>query len=344
MKRFFFATSFVFILSFVVLAQSNQQQINSDPEKAKFVTSDIDNFWQAFDLAQKETDKEKKIAIFQREYLNKGSVGLQDFVRMRIKSAKDLVETIENLPRFYASIRPSTLRIKEMEKRMRKSFRRFKEIYPDALFPDVYFLIGVANTGGTASKNGLLIGTELYGLTAQTPREEFPVWAKSQMPNLKDEELRVMINKYLDVALKPIQKIPAVVAHESCHFNQKYPKLDSLLAKSIQEGACDFIGEKISGELMNPAQKEFGEKHEAQLWREFQSDMKEGKNERSWMYNGLTAKDRPPDLGYFMGYKISQSFYKNSKDKQKAIRNILVIEDFPKFLEASRYAEDFPKK
>ncbi len=72
-----------------VFAQTGKPEINSDPNKAKFVTSDINNFLRAFGLAAKESDREKKIAVFQAEYLDKGSAGLQDFLRMRIKSAKD---------------------------------------------------------------------------------------------------------------------------------------------------------------------------------------------------------------------------------------------------------------
>jgi hypothetical protein len=256
---------------------------------------------------------------------------------MRIKSAAELVAAVEKLPRFYASIRPSTLRVRQKEERVRKAFRRFKQIYPEALFPDVYFVIGITSTGGTASESGLLIGTELYGATANTPRDEFLEMFRAFMPNVKDEsQLRSLSDKFTSVALETIDGIPAIVAHESCHFNQKYPELTTLLAKSIQEGACDFIGEKISGRLMNPAQKAYGEKHKTELWREFRSDM-EGANERKWMYNALTSGDRPPDLGYFMGYKITGSYYKNARDKSAAIRDILNIKDFTVFLDQSSY-------
>jgi hypothetical protein len=68
------------------MAQSGPP-LNRDPEMVKFVTSDIGNFWRAYDLAAKETDKAKRVAIFQTEYLDKGSPGLKDFLRLRIKSA-----------------------------------------------------------------------------------------------------------------------------------------------------------------------------------------------------------------------------------------------------------------
>ena len=132
------------------------------------------------------------------------------------------------------------------------SVLKMNQIYPEALFPDVYFVIGIANTGGTASANGLLIGTELYGLTDKTPRGEFVELFRNFMPTVKDEaEIRSLAARYTNVALKPVEGIPAIVAHESCHFNQKYP-----------------------------AQKIYGEKHEAQLWQEFQTEMY-GKNEKT---------------------------------------------------------------
>lgn len=342
-KRFIVSIVCFVICGLTIQAQTSSAPTNSDPNKARFVTSDIDNFWRAFDLAAKESDREKKIVVYQTEYLDKGSDGLKDFVRLRIKSAKDLFETIERLPHFYASVRSSTLRVAEMEKRMRKSFRKFKKIYPDAVFPNVYFLIGVANTGGTASKSGLLIGAELYGLTEDTPRDEFPAWFKTFMPDVKDEnELQRLVGIALDTALKPVEKIPFIVAHESCHFNQDLGEHQTLLGKSVQEGGCDFIAELIAGEPLNPLQKKYGDAHEADLWREFQTEMN-GTDLNKWMYNGFKSKDRPGDLGYYMGYKIAWSYYNNAKDKRQAIRDILNVKDFPAFFEASRYRQKFAK-
>ena len=322
-------------------AQAGETPVNRDPSKVRFVTSDIDNFWRAFDLAAKETDREKRIAIFQREYLDQGSAGLQDFVRLRIKNAKSLFETIEKLPKFYASVRPATLRVARLEKRMRQSFRKFKELYPDAAFPDVYFVIGVANTGGTASRSGLLIGAELYGLTPNTPREEFPAWFRNFFPDAGDEkELLRLVTKALDTALKPLEKLPFIVAHESCHFNQNYPKQTTVLEKSIQEGSCDLIAELTAGAVINPALKAYGDRNEAALWRDFRGEMG-GTDLSKWMYNSFKIKDRPGDLGYYVGYKISHAYYRNAKDKQQAISDILNIKDFSAFLRSSRYGEKF---
>ncbi|HEX8286686.1 MAG TPA: DUF2268 domain-containing putative Zn-dependent protease [Pyrinomonadaceae bacterium] len=344
MKRLVTTALYFVVCAMTIFAQINETKLNTDPNKTKFVTSDIDNFWRAFDLAAKESERQRKIAIFQTEYLDKGSIGLQDFLRLRIKSAKDLVDIIELLPRFYSSVRPSTLRVAEMENEMRKSLLKFKQIYPEAVFPDVYFVIGIANTGGTASKNGLLIGTELYGATINTPRDEFPALFKTFLPDVKEaNELNHLVSKALDTALKPIEKLPFTVAHESCHFNQNYPKQTTLLEKSIQEGACDFIAELTAGEVINPSLKIYGDQNEAKLWKDFQMEMN-GKDLSKWMYNSFKIKDRPGDLGYYMGYKISKEYYRNAKNKQSAVRDILNIKDFDAFFEKSLYRQKFTKQ
>lgn len=300
----------------MVTAQS-APLLNRDPEAVKFVTSDIENFWRAYDLAAKETDKAKRAALFQAEYLDKGSPDLKDFLRLRIKSAENLVGTIDRMPRYYASIRPQTLRVRSMEKRMRAAFRKFKSIYPEAVFPDVYFLIGVTSSGGTTGPSGLLIGTEMYGRTSKGPLDELSAWLRA--------------------VLSTVENVPAIVAHESCHYNQRYntaPEQRHLLGKALQEGACDTIGELISGRNINEHLKTYGRAHDADIWRDFEADMYKP-DFSNWIYNANTSKDRPADLGYYVGYLITRAYYENAKDKRGAVYDILNIQDARAFYEAS---------
>ena len=59
------------------------------------------------------------------------------------------------------------------------------------------------------------------------------------------------------------------------------------------------------------------------------------------VYEGDKAVNRPADLGYWVGYKIAESYYKNAKDKKQAVKELLEIKDFSKFLADSRYEEKF---
>jgi uncharacterized protein YjaZ len=63
-----------------------------------------------------------------------------------------------------------------------------------------------------------------------------------------------------------------------------------------------------------------------------------------WLYQGDQSKDRPADLGYYMGYKIAEAYYKRAADKKQAVKDILQIKDFHQFLAASGYAEKFKTK
>jgi uncharacterized protein YjaZ len=201
-----------------------------------------------------------------------------------------------------------------MQKRMRAAFTKFKSIYPDAVFPDVYFLVGAANSGGTTGGSGLLIGAEMYGKTQATDINELPVWLRS--------------------VLSSVDQMPGIVAHESCHYNQHYPAQKSLLAKSIQEGSCDFIGELVSGQNINERLKDYARTHDAEIWRDFKAEM-DKPDFSNWIYNGSRSKDKPGDLGYYVGYLISRAYYQKAIDKKQAVRDILNIKDIKQFYEAS---------
>jgi hypothetical protein len=319
-KQMFFALVLsAAICSLAWPSSTNGGEKNHDPDAAKLVTSDLDNFWRAYDAAAGAASAEEKEKIFQSEYLDKGSAGLKDFLKLRIKSAHELVGVMRIRPKFYAALREVTPRVSEMSPAMRASFQKLKELYPDAIFPDVYFLIGVMNSGGTTSDSGLLIGLEIHGKTANTDMTEMDSWLKQ--------------------VLGSVDELPQVVAHELIHYQQT-GRGKTLLAQCLHEGSADFIGELISGGQINSHLREYGAAHEADLWREFSQAM--DKNETSqWLYQGDKSKDRPADLGYYMGYRIAEAYYQHTADKKKAVHDILTVHDFPAFLQESHYADKF---
>lgn len=322
MKYSFFLTLLILSMSIgtvSLLAQTSEsaKPLNVDPNAAQIVTSDIDLFWKAFDKAKPENS----LYVFRDEYIRKGSSGLKEFTAYRIGSSCELVETIEARPKYYASLREPSLKAHSFKEPMRAAFRNLKNLYPEAVFPDVYLMIGRMNSGGTYTANALLIGVDMYGITPTTPKEELSDWHKQ--------------------VLKPIDEIPYIVAHELIHYQQKYPKADrSLLASAIGEGSADFIAELIAGKHINHHLHVFGDPRERELWSDFKRSM--AANDTSlWLYNGGKIKDRPADLGYYMGYKIAEAYYKNASDKKQALKDTLEIKDFNEFLKASRYEDKF---
>jgi hypothetical protein len=300
-------------LSFSILAQ---QTSNTDPNAARIVTSDVEIFWKAYDRAKPEND----LIVFRDEYLKKGSVGLQEFTRLRIGNSCNLVNSINASPKYYAALREPSLKIGAYENQMRASFKKLKEIYPAAIFPDIFFVIGRMSSAGTLSDRGLLIGVDMFGKNAGAPQDELSNWHKAVVGS--------------------IDRLPYIVAHELIHYQQKTVSDDSLLARSINEGVPDFVAELIAGDTINPHLHKFGNSIEKELWLEFKKEMN-GKDVSNWLYQGDRATDKPADLGYYIGYKIAENYYKNAADKKQAVKDMLEIKDFAKFLADSKYEEKF---
>lgn len=295
-------------------------EFNRDPARARIVTDDLERFWAAWDLAERNPGQRR--AIFQREYLDAGSHGLKGFVEVRIENVDKLLAAIDRNPRYYASLRTLTSKMAAAAEPALAAMRDLHALLPEAVFPDTYLMIGRMNTGGTIHWNGLLIGAEMYGLTPDTPTDELGAWHRAVIRHRDD--------------------LPVIIIHELIHIQQaKFSRTApaNVLAQAIHEGAADFLTELILGRHINVHVHEWALPREAELWLEFREIM-HGKDSEDWLYGGDSAGEgRPADLGYFIGYRIAQAYYDQVEDKRAAIRDIVATTDPAAFLEASGYEQ-----
>jgi hypothetical protein len=293
-----------------------------DPQKTKLVTTDITNFWNAYDLAQKDTVN--RLKIYREYYIDKGTAGLQDYFATKVWNMRSFVNGHDRRSRFYAAIRPNTLQVEALKPQIVASFVKFKEVYPKARFCDIYFVIGNYTSGGTVSPTGLLIGIDQMSRTDNIPMDELTLWEK---------------NNY-----QPLQKLPHIIAHELIHFNQGSLSHDTtLLSAALVEGMCDFFAELISGETNIERQIVFAKGKEKQIWEDFKKEiwLNRGSN---WIGNATQERpDHPADLGYWVGYIICKAYYEQAEDKKQAVWDILHISDYKSFLEKSHVEEYFSK-
>lgn len=297
-----------------VLTQTSRA--SNKPNSSKIYTSDIKNFYKAFDLALNDIDNAKR--IFKKEYFSKGTKGLKDFYKIYIKDLDKFTKFVIRHKEFYSSIRKDISNIDDLKKQIYSNFENFKTLYPNAVFPDVYFVIGKFNSNGTISKRGLLIGTEILCKTENTNTEN---WNKNI--------LRISLSR---------NHIPITVSHELIHFNQSKMEDEStnLLAKSMREGSAEFIAELISGET-DGDYSEFKGK-EIKIWTDFKKD----KNKSiwsSWKSWHSSSEKRPKNAGYWTGYLICKAYYEQVKDKNKAVLDILSIKNYDEFYEKSKVEE-----
>jgi hypothetical protein len=297
------------LLSGVVVAKPAR-----DPAQARFITEDIPRFWQAWDEAGGPPDA----ATLQRLYLEPGSPGLTDFTRLRIQDAERLARTVAAAPDYYRALRPASLAIDAQLPAMRAAFARLEAAYPAAVFPDVYFLIGRMNSGGTTSERALLIGIEMFGRGPGVSLDGLSDWHQAVIGRSSD--------------------LPNIVAHELVHYQQApESRQPNLLEASVREGMADYLAERIAGAHINAAAHVWGLANECALWREFEPRMRTT-DYSGFLYDGGKVQDRPADLGYFIGYRIVAAYLDRARDRRAAYRDALGHLPVDELLARSGYA------
>jgi hypothetical protein len=291
---------FVIVFSLVTLSLSSKAQKDQN-----VFTSDIDNFWIAYDSIQTTKDSLKQIGFIQNLYIDKGTKGLKAFMEARDYTAKLWVDLIRMYPKFWNSIRPNTFTVKSYAAEIEISIKKLKDLYPDLKEAKMYFTVGGLRSGGTTMDDMVLIGSEIATGNASTDVSEFPNnWLKGVFKN------------------QQVDNLVALNIHEYVHTQQKGDPKD-LLAQAIKEGACDFITELVIGKLLQNNYIVYGRQHEAELKERFKLEMFTTAYS-NWLYNGSNARN-VADLGYYMGYTICKTYYENSSDKKAAIKKIIEL-------------------
>ena len=80
------------------------------------ITTDIDNFWRAFDAADRLPTPDR-VRLFKSAYYDVASLGMRDFVAARVNDVEQFERVVTFHDAFYRSVRVSMLRIREFEKR-----------------------------------------------------------------------------------------------------------------------------------------------------------------------------------------------------------------------------------
>lgn len=291
-------------------------KLKNDPENCRFHYQDVSNFITAFNNSKDNWSNAP--ANFYNDYFSKASKALFFYQKFKIQSSShQFAYRVEDKEAYFQSIVPNLQKLQTQEKTIREYFNKFETLYPDAIFPDVYFTVGCFNAGGTSSPFGLIIGAEMH-----TKQED------SDVTNFNNWEKKVV---------RDFSNLPLITIHELVHVQQQN-NYNNLLGNSIYEGAADFVSELICGSHINKHVHDWANNNEEEIWEEFKKEMY-GNNSRNWIGNADRAKDRPADLGYYVGYKICESYYHKELNKNKAISDILTITNWNTFFLESGYMQ-----
>lgn len=299
------------------------------PDSAKLITEDLRNFGRALTLLR-ERERVDTLAILTREYFERASPGLRAYIARYSLAPSDMLNAMRRRPRYYASLGTLEDDVSRMHARMRAAYTELKRHHPGAVYPPTYFFVGNLGAGGLTRPEGLLVSAELFGATPTRDLREFT----ADLP-------RVQL----------IERLPYLVSHELMHYQQAvaqgieayravFGERQNLLALAIREGSADFLAKLISGGTVYAEVHEFARERERELWQEFEAAMY-SRDPGDWMFNRPANRGWPMDLGYFMGYRITETFFMNAPDKRQAVRDILAVTDYDRFLRLSGYPERF---
>lgn len=271
---------------------------------ADISTGNVALFYQVYDAAHGTPGAE----ALQRDYIDRGSEGLRQFVPNRIISGAALAKTIIANPAVYEQARQCVAVLPAAKTRLAGAFRRLAAIDPAATFPPVTILIGRNNSGGTTGKAGVLIGLEVACGSS---------WLQKDLA----------------------ARLYHLIAHEYGHVEQA-PELDddtkptTVLKQSLIEGGAELIAVLISGEVSNIHLQAWTKGREREIGEAFVADA-DSTDISHWLYNGVGTPEHPGDLGYWVGYRILKAYYDKARDKRAALRTILALKDPKAILAAS---------
>ncbi len=295
-------------LSFVLFTIA----ISGCKNTSNIITSDIDNFWNAYDKITATKDSTLQYKYLDSLYFKKGTEGLKTIRLVRNYTEADYINAINNYPLFWSSIRKNTLKADRMSSDLEKGIQKLKEIYPDLKPAKIFFTIGAFRTPGTTLDSLVLIGSELAMTNKNTVSTEFP------------EEIQGARRKYFNS--NPINDLVLLNVHEYVHTQQK-AMVHNILSLAIYEGVAEFVSVKAMGGVSAAPAVAYGKKNMKKVMTKFEEEMFYPINKDKWLWGEPHLNEfKVRDLGYYVGYQMCENFYNSSQNKKEAIKQLIELD------------------
>jgi hypothetical protein len=294
----------------------------AQPPASVIVTTDIDNFWRAYDRIVATADTGAKRALLQRYFLEPGTAGLRAIMTARRYTADQYLAAIGRYPQFWTAIRPNTLRAASLGGQIERGIERLRQVYPRLRPAPVYFTIGVLRTGGTTLDGAVLIGSELALADPGTPTDEFP-------PGLA--HLRPSFNT------NPIGRVVQLNVHEYVHTQQRDHDY-LLLYRTLYEGIAEYVSVRALDTVSASPAIAYGRANEARVRTAFARALLSPVGIDHWFYNSADNPFGIRDLGYYVGYAIAERYHSRARDKQQAVREMIEL-DYSDSAAVDRYVD-----
>ena len=293
------------ILTSVAMARTAQDSTSSASVAGPVIqTEDVERFYRLYDATGGHPSADQ----LQHDYLDQGTPGLHHLAKVRNVTAERIAQAIETHPELYTDARTCMAALPQVRDRLNAAFRKLLVLYPETQKPPVTIVVGRGRPLAISGPgDGVQIGIEAMC----APNARF------LNPNVQD-------------------RFVYVIAHEYVHSQQNSKLTDdehaTVLERSLLEGAAEFIGEMISGDVAYGLFRASTKGREKEIETKFATDV--DKTDLSdWLDN--TTPEKVGDLGYWVGYRIVKSYYQHAGDKRAAIHEIIQMSDPHAFLTKS---------
>lgn len=290
------------------------------------VTSDIDRFWQAFDAITATPDSATQYRLLDELFVAPGTPGLHALMERRGYTPEHYVSAIRTAPQFWASVRANTLRADDYAGQIEQVVERLCTLYPALRPAQIYFTVGALMTGGTTLGDRVLIGSEIAMGDSTVLTDELP------------DGLRQNLRRYFDT--NPVEDVVLLNAHEYVH-TQQGPFGADLLAVALQEGVAEYVSVLAAEQPSAAPAVAFGQANEPRVRDRFATEMFSGRW-NDWLYNNTENEFGVRDLGYYVGYAITERYVERAADRTRALARLIELDyqdplAVEAVVEASRY-------
>lgn len=291
--------------------------------KKQIVTTDIDNFWLAYDQINKLSDSLERIKLINELYIDKATEGLKGLISVRRYHDYEFVNNILNYPKYWNSIRGNSSYLLKDTEQIEKYLTKLKEIYPELKPASIYFSIGAFRTGGTYEGNKVLLGAEFMLAQKNAILEELP------------KRIQNTLKEYAPY------DIPLTAIHEYIHTQQKSWENQSIIHLCVAEGVAEFISTLITEKpLSSPVN--FGKQNAERVLERYMEEIFRNKDVWNWLWSENQNELKVNDLGYYIGYEICERYYNKATDKKKAIKDLIELdysneEEFAKLVDGTNF-------
>ncbi|NMH28761.1 DUF2268 domain-containing putative Zn-dependent protease [Flavobacterium silvaticum] len=274
----------------------------------QFYSEDIDRFWKTYDLIRTEKDSIRQYQILKDNYISPASAGLTDLIAARNYSDAEFLTAINSYPEFWSSIRKNTLNSQKYVPQIKADFAKLKSLYPKLSVVPVYFCIGALRCNGTGNNGKILIGSEMALADDSANYNQLPEWMHAYYAKMH-----------------PLDNLSLLCTHEYIHTQQK-PLLENLLCASLYEGIAEFISCLATGKESNIPAFSIWEKQKPEILTKYKEDLFLTDRLYDWMWGNNSNALKERDLGYVVGFKIAEAYYRKASDKKRAITELIELD------------------